>query len=184
MVPFFVRDIHVGCSSLQSAFFIDLTKGSSRIKKTVKKGDIVPFWRPPPPKRVKRGHLLSDYRQKCVNGTRDILMLKARKMTIFGQKNVLGKCLWGNKSLAQRSPDLRSPDLKSLAPKVPRTDWPVCLGIDLGSSYKGYTGYREILGGKDGIGGPNQANLKALAFILWCQNFWLKSPVLSDLRIR
>ena len=24
-----------------------------------------------PPKRVKRGHLLSDYRQKCVNGTRD-----------------------------------------------------------------------------------------------------------------
>ena len=25
----------------------------------------------PPPKRVKRGHLLSDYRQKCVNGTRD-----------------------------------------------------------------------------------------------------------------
>ena len=40
-------------------------------KKTVKKGDIVPFWRPPPPKRVKRGHLLSDYRQKCVNGTRD-----------------------------------------------------------------------------------------------------------------
>ena len=25
--------------------------------------------------------------------------------------------------------------------------------------------------GKDDIGGPNQANLKALAFILWCQNF-------------
>ena len=40
-------------------------------KKTVKKGDIVPFWRPPPPKRVKRGHLLSDYRQKCVNETGD-----------------------------------------------------------------------------------------------------------------
>ena len=40
---------------------------------------------------------------------------------------------------------------------------------DLGSSYKGYTGYREVLGGKDDIGGPNQANLKALAFILWCQ---------------
>ena len=38
---------------------------------------------PPPPKRVKRGHLLSDYRQKCVNGTRDILMLKRRKMTIL-----------------------------------------------------------------------------------------------------
>ena len=37
----------------------------------------------PPPKRVKRGHLLFDYRQKCVNGTRDILMLKARKMTIL-----------------------------------------------------------------------------------------------------
>ena len=40
---------------------------------------------------------------------------------------------------------------------------------DLGSLYKGYTGYREVLGGKDDIGGPNQANLKALAFILWCQ---------------
>ena len=38
---------------------------------------------------------------------------------------------------------------------------------DLGSSYKGYTGYREVLGGKDDIGGPNQANLGALAFILW-----------------
>ena len=37
----------------------------------------------PPPKRVKRGHLLSDYRQKGVNGTRDILMLKARKMTVL-----------------------------------------------------------------------------------------------------
>ena len=52
-------------------------------KKNGKKGDIVPFWRPPLPKRVKRGHLLFDYRQKCVNGTRDILMLKARKMTIL-----------------------------------------------------------------------------------------------------
>ena len=29
---------------------------------------------------------------------------------------------------------------------------------DLGSSNKGYTGYREVLGG---IGGPNQANLEA-----------------------
>ena len=37
----------------------------------------------PPPKQVKRGHLLSDYRQKFVNGTRNILMLKARKMTIL-----------------------------------------------------------------------------------------------------
>ena len=34
---------------------------------------------------------------------------------------------------------------------------------DLESSYKGYTGYREVLGG------PNQANFEALAFILWCQ---------------
>ena len=40
---------------------------------------------------------------------------------------------------------------------------------DLGSSYKGYMGYREVLGGKDDIGGPNQANFEALAFILWCQ---------------
>ena len=30
-----------------------------------------PLLATPPPKRVKRGHLLSDYRQKCVNGTRD-----------------------------------------------------------------------------------------------------------------
>ena len=44
----------------------------------MKKGDIVPFGRPPPPKRIKRGHLSSDYRQKCVNATRDILMSKAR----------------------------------------------------------------------------------------------------------
>ena len=29
---------------------------------------------------------------------------------------------------------------------------------DLGSSNKGYTGYREVLGG---IGGPNQANLES-----------------------
>ena len=29
---------------------------------------------------------------------------------------------------------------------------------DLASSNKGYTGYREVLGG---IGGPNQANLEA-----------------------
>ena len=31
----------------------------------------------------KRGHLLSDYRQKCVNATRDILMTKLQKITIF-----------------------------------------------------------------------------------------------------
>ena len=35
-------------------------KGSRAIKKTVKKGDIVPFRRTPPPKRVKRGHLSSE----------------------------------------------------------------------------------------------------------------------------
>ena len=48
------------------------------------------------------------------------------------------------------------------------TDWLV-EESDLGSSYKGYTRYREVLGGKDDIGGPNHANLEALAFILWCQ---------------
>ena len=52
--------------------------GKLSYKKTVKKADIVCFGQPPPPKRVKSGHLLSDYRQKCVNGTRDILMLKLR----------------------------------------------------------------------------------------------------------
>ena len=56
--------------------------GKLSFKKNGKKGDIVPFWRPPP-KRVKRGHLSSDYRQKCVNATRDILMSKAHKMTIL-----------------------------------------------------------------------------------------------------
>ena len=30
-------------------------------------------------------------------------------------------------------------------------------------------GCREVLGGKDDIGNPYQANLEALAFILWCQ---------------
>ena len=49
----------------------------------LKKRGHCPLLATPPPKRVKRGHLLSDYRQKCVNGTRDILMLKARKMTIL-----------------------------------------------------------------------------------------------------
>ena len=34
--------------------------GKPRNKKTVKKGDIAPFGDPPPPKRVKRGHLLSE----------------------------------------------------------------------------------------------------------------------------
>ena len=48
----------------------------------MEKGDIVPFGQPPH-KRVKRGHLSSDYRQKCVNATCDILMSKARKMTIL-----------------------------------------------------------------------------------------------------
>ena len=36
--------------------------GEPRYKKTVKKGDIVPFRQTPPPKRVKRGHLLSEKR--------------------------------------------------------------------------------------------------------------------------
>ena len=30
-------------------------------------------------------------------------------------------------------------------------------------------GTGKYWGGKDDVGGPNQANLKALAFILWCQ---------------
>ena len=55
-------------------------KGSPQIKKTVKKGTLSPLGNPPP-KRVKMGHLLSDYRQKCVNATRDILMSKTRKIT-------------------------------------------------------------------------------------------------------
>ena len=88
---------------------------------------------PPLPKRVKSGHLLSDYRQKRVNASRDILMSKARKSALkndhFDHYNVLGKYLYSES--------------------------------DLGFSNKGYTGYRESLGGKNGIGGPNQANLEA-----------------------
>ena len=55
---------------------------------------------------------------------------------------------------------------------------------DLGSSYKGYTGYKEVLGGKDDIGGPNQANPEALAFILWCPKAiseWFENPVILGL---
>ena len=45
----------------------------------------------PPPKRVKTGHLSSDYRQKCVNVTRDILMTKVCKSTYFGIKIHFGE---------------------------------------------------------------------------------------------
>ena len=63
------------------------------------------------------------------------------------------------------------------------TDWWVGES-DLGSSYKGYTGYKEVLGGKDDIGGPNQANPEALAFILWCPKAiseWFENPVILGL---
>merc|ERR1711978_446304 len=45
--------------------------GKLSYKKNGKKRGHCPLLATPPPKRVKRGHLLSDYRQKCVNGTRD-----------------------------------------------------------------------------------------------------------------
>ena len=45
--------------------------GKPSYKKNGKKRGHCPLWATPPPKRVKRGHLLSDYRQKCVNATRD-----------------------------------------------------------------------------------------------------------------
>ena len=45
--------------------------GTLSWKKNGKKRGHCPLLATPPPKRVKRGHLLSDYRQKCVNGTRD-----------------------------------------------------------------------------------------------------------------
>ena len=45
--------------------------GTLSCKKNGKKRGHCPLLATPPPKRVKRGHLLSDYRQKCVNGTRD-----------------------------------------------------------------------------------------------------------------
>jgi len=58
--------------------------GKLSFKKNGKKRGHCPLLATPPPKRVKRGHLSSDYRKKCVNGTRDILILtKARKMTIL-----------------------------------------------------------------------------------------------------
>ena len=48
-----------------------LSLGKLSWKKNGKKRGHCPLLATPPPKRVKRGHLLSDYRQKCVNGTRD-----------------------------------------------------------------------------------------------------------------
>ena len=63
------------------------------------------------------------------------------------------------------------------------TDWWV-RESDLGSSFKGYMGYKEVLGGKDDIGGPNQANPEALAFILWCPKAiskWFENPVILGL---
>ena len=53
-------------------------------KKNGKKSWHCPLWATPP-NRVKSGHLLSDYRQKCVNGTRDILMFKPRKWLFWPQ---------------------------------------------------------------------------------------------------
>ena len=55
-------------------------KGTSQVIKMVKKETLSALGNSPPPKRVKSGHLLSDYQQKCVNATRDILMSKARKI--------------------------------------------------------------------------------------------------------
>ena len=57
--------------SLRGPFKCDhCDKGSSHLKKNGKKRGHCPLLATPPPKRVKRGHLLSDYRQKCVY-TRD-----------------------------------------------------------------------------------------------------------------
>ena len=52
-----------------------LGKGTFRIKNG-KKGTNVPFQRLPHLKWLKSEHLLSGYRQKGVNGTQDILMLR------------------------------------------------------------------------------------------------------------
>jgi hypothetical protein len=67
--------------------------GKLSYKKNDEKRGHCPLWATPPPKRVKRGHLSSDYRQKC-----DILMSKARKMTILTitmfNENVHTGCLF------------------------------------------------------------------------------------------
>ena len=74
------------------------TKGSSHFKKTEKKGEFAPFGRPPPPpKRVKRGHLLSDYRQKCVNGTH-IVVSKVHFWVIWDSYWLI---LWCQKSISE-----------------------------------------------------------------------------------
>ena len=62
---------------------VEKSLGKPSYKKNGKKSGQCPLWATPPPKRVKSGHLLSDYRQKCVNATRDMFMSKARKMTIL-----------------------------------------------------------------------------------------------------
>ena len=70
----------------------------SPVQKNAKKRGHCLLWYPPPHKQVKGGHLLSDYRQKCVNATRDMLMSKARKMTILTitmfNENVHTGCLF------------------------------------------------------------------------------------------
>ena len=45
-----------------------------------------------PKKKVKKAS--SDYRQKCVNATRDILMTKVSKMTVFGNELLLFVITW------------------------------------------------------------------------------------------
>ena len=70
-------DDHIGENTLQ------IREALMKKKNGQKRGHCPLLAAPPPPKRVKRGHLLSDYRQKRVNASRDILMSKARKMTIL-----------------------------------------------------------------------------------------------------
>ena len=74
--------------------FFELSLGKLSYKKNGKKTRHCPLWANPPPKRVKSGHLSSDYRQKCVNATRDILMTKVRKMTICGNELLLFVTTW------------------------------------------------------------------------------------------
>ena len=115
-------------------------------KKKVKKGDIVPFWRPPPPKRVKRGHLLSDYRQKCVNGTRDsycgvkspfLSDLRLILTHIVVSKDSYWLILWCQKSISEWFENPVNLGLKKELGLTPQC--PLFLPFFLNESFRYYT---------------------------------------------
>ena len=73
-----IRFVHIVVNNWEyvTDFKETLTKGSHHMRKTVKKADNVRFGRPPPPKRVKSGHLLSEK-------ARNLRQMRFRDKTAF-----------------------------------------------------------------------------------------------------